>query len=835
MRFAKFLGILLLLVLLPFAVVELFGGPIARQVVQALNRRLQTEIVIEHYDLSLLRAFPYLAADLRGVTVAGSDGSRLLEADHLSCMLNLGSLFGKIRISGILVEDGKLQLFTDRDGNTNYQLAGYTSVGDRAEEGGDAGAEGVEFAAERARLNNVVLIYQDAQLNVDALVTVDRATFSGDFGAAKYLLETEANLRVDYIDQGGYRYLDGKEFTLESVTAIDHALGGYEFSPLRITSGDLTLETTGFVTPTEDGLTTALNISSTSGNLADVLQLLPPSYTGSLADWETRGRLSLSTAVNGAWTRSTYPRIDGKLEFTDGRLDSPRMNVGARNIDLAATFAYVNGPRGGVQTLAVERLTGTFSGEPFDLKLRLEDLEDPRITFAADGSLPLATLPAMLGEGAVSRSDGVMHFRDVTLSGYYRDMVDARRMGRVSSAGTIRLVDGEFTVNDKVLFLPSGELKLLDNAVEVTDLAFAMEETRAVLSGRATNLIPVLFADSLNSRDAALEFTATLSGTVIDVGELLALSGPAEEAAPTAIPAETTRRVRLTDLLDGRFEAEVEAWTWDEMHGENFRGQLICTPGQLTLRGLTEAMAGAFRLDATTYFRETNRVDARITASKVDAEEFFYQSGNFGQEVLTADHLKGELNARILLELAFDDRGEIDYDRLHVLAGLEILDGELRDFPMLENFAFALKSGDLERVRFTHLANYFEISKRTIYIPAMLIRSSAINLTLSGRHTFDQELEYYVKVNAGQVIANKISRHDRALEVLPALNGLFNLYYTIRGPLESYVVDSDKRAVKADFIRSEALRNRIKQALDLRFQQPIELLPPVDDEDIAID
>ena len=81
---------------------------------------------------------------------------------------------------------------------------------------------------------------------------------------------------------------------------------------------------------------------------------------------------------------------------------------------------------------------------------------------------------------------------------------------------------------------------------------------------------------------------------------------------------------------------------------------------------------------------------------------------------------------------------------------------------MLENFAFALKAGDLERVRFTRLANFLEIRDRTIYIPAMFIQSSAINLTLSGSHTFDQYLEYYIKVNAGQVIANKISRHDRS-------------------------------------------------------------------------
>ncbi len=825
MRFLKLTGLtLLVLLLLPFLAVQLFGGSIARQVVRALNSRLQTEIVIEEYDLSLLRSFPYLSADLRGVTVEGSDGSELLAADRLGCLLDLSSLFGKVRITGIRIENGKLQLFTDRDGNTNYQLAGYTSVGDQ---GADAGARAVEFAAERARLRNVVLVYQDARLKTDVLLTVADATFSGDFGNREYVLQTHAELRIAYVDQDGYRYLDQQDVTLESTTTVNNEVGGYAFAPLHLQAGDLELEATGYLTPTDDGLTTALTISSSSGNLEDVLQLVPPAYAGALTDLETRGSLLLSAAVNGAWTSSSYPRIDGRLSFADGRVGSPRMDVSARDLDLQATFAYLDGPRGGVQTFAIEQLTGTFSGEPFDLKLRLEDLEDPRITFSADGSLPLSTLIAFLGNDRLSGVDGLLRFRGLTLGGRYADMVVPRQMGRVSSTGLLTLEDGEVTLGDQTIYLPEGTLELSDNRLSVTGLAVRMDETDLQFSGTATNLIPVLFADSLNSQDAALQFEATLTGSRLDLKEVLSLSGPADSVSATA-PAP---RAPLTDFLNGRFAATLDAWSWDKMHGEEFRGELEFRPGRLDVRGMSAAMDGQFRLDATSYFQLPSLIEARVAAEGVDAEEFFYQSGNFDQEVLTSENIEGSMNARLLLDIYYDSLGTVDYDRLHVLASVEILDGELHDFAMLENFAFALKSGDLERVRFTRLANFFEIADGTLYIPSMYIQSSAINLTLSGSHTFDQYLDYYVKVNAGQVIANKISRHDDRLEVLPARNGLFNLYYTIKGPLENYAVESDKRAVKVDFQRSESRRDRIRRALEIRFQTPIELRPPTGEED----
>ncbi|MEM9930970.1 MAG: hypothetical protein AAF840_14205, partial [Bacteroidota bacterium] len=102
---------------------------------------------------------------------------------------------------------------------------------------------------------------------------------------------------------------------------------------------------------------------------------------------------------------------------------------------------------------------------------------------------------------------------------------------------------------------------------------------------------------------------------------------------------------------------------------------------------------------------------------------------------------------------------------------------------------------------------------------------SALNLEISGSHTFNNYLDYFIKVNAGQAIANKIGRHDRALEILPARrNGFFNLYYTVNGPLESYAVESNKRAVKNDFSRSEYRKNRVRRQLAELFAEPIELL-----------
>ena len=842
MRFLRLLGVTLLALLgLAFLVVQLFGGSIARRVVTSLNQEIQTPLTIGTYDLSLWRAFPHLAVDLQDVYVAGSDGSELLVAQHLACVLDLSSVFGDVRITGIRIREGQLQLLTDRDGNTNYQVT-HTSLGDQAVgQQAPGGAAGGNFLVEAAQLAEVRVVYRNAQLRTEAHFTVRKAAFSGKFGTNDYLLTTQADLDIDYVDQEAIRYLDRKALTLGGQLTIDHATGTYALTPLTLYAGRLEVAATGTLTTTADGLRTNLRLSSNAGNLEDVFAFLPPAYARPLADLETRGAFRLATDITGTWTATTYPRLNGALSLHDGRLGSPRMNVGARDLELRATFAYLDGPRGGVQTLAVEQLTGNFRGRPFDLQLRLEDLHDPYITFRGEGSLPLSALPAFLPEGVVEEADGLLHLDGLALSGHYADMLEARRMGRVSSSGTIRVEGIDLAYYGRPLRLATGRLDLADNALTVTDLSLQLDHTDVRLNGSGSNLLPVLFADSLNTRDAALRFDAHLTGDFLDLTQLLALSEPAGGRADGAGPAADSlirrgiehRRARLTDLLHGTFRTELNGWSYEGLHGKDFRGQFAFLPGRLDVRGVTDAMDGQFRVAAITYFADLTQLDLCLTAERVAADEFFRQFANFDQEFLTADHLSGRMNARLLIDLPYDSLGAIDYDELHVFGSLDIADGELRDFELLENFAFALKAGDLERVRFTRLANVFEITERTIYLPTMLIQSSAINLTLSGRHTFDQDLDYAIKVNAGQVLANKLSRHDRTLEVLPARNGLFNMYYTLRGPLETYTVRTDKRAVKADFRRSTYRGARIRRTLTERFRTPIELPIFQDDDTVS--
>jgi len=196
------------------------------------------------------------------------------------------------------------------------------------------------------------------------------------------------------------------------------------------------------------------------------------------------------------------------------------------------------------------------------------------------------------------------------------------------------------------------------------------------------------------------------------------------------------------------------------------------------------------------------------------------QCENFGQDVITDKNLRGRLSGKVALWTYWTDTGDFDYDKLRVLADVHGTNGEVIDLKMLEDFSTFVHIEDLRRVKFTDLQNYIEISKQELYLPAMLIQSNALNLTISGKQSFNNDIDYKLKVNAGQVLLNRIKKHDNDLDPLPAEKGMFNLFYTIVGNLDKYDMKRSKKAVKAEFERSESRKKSISSALEAEFAVP---------------
>jgi hypothetical protein len=67
-------------------------------------------------------------------------------------------------------------------------------------------------------------------------------------------------------------------------------------------------------------------------------------------------------------------------------------------------------------------------------------------------------------------------------------------------------------------------------------------------------------------------------------------------------------------------------------------------------------------------------------------------------------------------------------------------------------------------------------------MPAMFIQSNALNLLVGGEYGFNHDLDFKLKINAGQVLANKFKKYNPDKPAIKAKQqGIFNIYAHIFG------------------------------------------------------
>lgn len=838
-KFAKrlfIIGSIFLLATLGIAAVltAIFEDQIGQKLITEVNKQLETELSIDKFDLGIITTFPNVSANMRGIELRGSDEGTLLEASNLSFRFGLLSLLGsKIKIKSVVLSDAMANVIIDRKGQANYNIFKTTEKEGAKEEG----SGGPTISLKTARLKNVNIRYADARSKNDISARIEDANFSGEFSSKQFSLTSDADLFSKAIQIDGKPYLVKRNLGYDAKIKVDLEAKKYEIESFELDVEKNLFSVDGVVESWDDGSTYLdLFFSSKKSNLGSILKSLPKEYLKSLQDFDSNGNFVFEASIKGKTTATQSPEVKVELTMNNGKITSPRLDGALKDVSFFATYTNGRYKKNSSSSFEVRDFKGYFNRELFELNLQVDNFDDPDIDFIMDGVIPLNVAYGLFNNPKITKGSGEIEFKNIQLKGRYKDMISTSRIARVTAGGQLEFDDASLTINDEKLTLDRGTLTLENNTLSIDGLKLEGAGTELQFNGAAFNTIPVLFKDSLNTQKAELEFQADLQSDKLDIDRLLhyfAISEAETQAPEPVVDSIKTvniqKRELATHLFKGTFNAVIKDFNYNLIEGKDFIGKFEIDNGELLIDGKTTAMGGDFDLDGRVFFEEEPYLKAKVACQAIDVKEFFRQAENFGQDVLTFKHVEGTLEAKILINAYWDQGGNFQQEKLRVLTGFGITDGELANFEMLEQFATFVKIKDLRRIKFTNMENFLEIRKQRLYIPAMFIRSNALNITVNGEHSFDNEIKYNLKVNAGQVLANRFKRHDDDLRPVKAgKKGFFNLHYQILGSIEQYNFKSAKKQVKSDFELSEHRKREVKDALEKEFG-PIYLVQEPED------
>lgn len=787
-----FIGVLLLLaILIPI----LFEDKIKALFIAELNKNLATEVTLNEEDIhiSIFKHFPEASVIFNHVGIRESfprSQKNFLEAEEISLLFNIrGILRGDYTIEHIVVRKGYCRLITDKKGNINYRFW---------KDSEDTSASSFRMQLDKVDLYDMQVQYLDYAYNQDIECMVHDCAFSGNFTDAQYTMEATGNVLSKRIRIGNDNYLVNKECAINTKLLVDVAADAYTFEKGSVTVDENTFLLDGKIALAGDDHYDLL-IKGDEINLTGLMLLLPGNISSNLDALQTKGDIDFTTTIKGYYTKTKNPQID--IDFAVHKGSIRHEKFGGKLDDMSFSGKFTNGAKqhDATSSIRIQDFTATREGQPVRMALTYTNFSNPYIDLQLNGTLPASLIIPMAMPDA-GNVEGMIALNNIAVRGAIRTFNESA--GDAPPTGSISFTDVAFQLNDQRVAIPAGTAVVSNNTINLQQITLEAAGSTLFTDLEISNWIQHIFP---TTNTPALFIAGNVRADKFDVNGLLQLVGSNDQSEGSAetVNASSPGTTAAEDPLNisGRIAMNCGALTYDQLKLENVRMQVKLAPGLVILEDVQGGtMEGTFNMQAS--FRTLPNGDFMLQTSgqinSVDVQELFRQLDNFDQDDLTDKHLRGKLTANLYdVTVAWDNQYHLKEESIYALCDMRIENGELIDYQPLESLSAFVKLSDLKHITFSTLENKIEIKNRVVILPAMQIKSNAMDLYMSGKHTFDNGVDYQFRLSLADLMVRKYLGGNKQKDTYEEdAEGGVNVYVSMTGTVDDPVMKYNKREAK---------------------------------------
>jgi len=789
------LGLVLLTsgLLLGFVFDEAIKGVFIRE----LNRNLAVPVRVseENIRFSVLRDFPDASLSFTDLSMRESVADSqedFLHIERLALRFSLRDLLAKrYRIRRIDLENGQINLRRLKDGSVNYHFWKPSE---------DTAARQVDLNLEQLALRNVRVLYNDEKTARQSDVEVLRGLISGSLVYKAFDAVVDVELiphQVPLRDKiAGFT----EPWILEGRLVGDYGLRSYQLDGLTLQSGLGKLLVDGkFSTGKNSALDLVLKGEKLS--LATLLEWAGPLGLKLPSDpkggqWSGKGDLALSGQIRSDKKQGAKPELTIEFGLRDGKLTHKGLGIDLDALRFEGSYTSSGG-----STLVLRELEMRQSGALLRANLSVKQFRDPVLDLEAKGSLSLAMLGPWLPPD-LQDVQGRVELEEVRIRGKVRDLQEGA-IQPAQAAGRIRFDGVSARWRDSDWGIAQGEIWLEDDKMVLKDLRLSGAGSRVTLNGTVRNGLAALLLPAGTSPIPSLQGRATAD--VFDLGALLKTLRRPGTGGPS--PGEKTAKM-LLPRFSGSLQTEVNTFRYGDVLLEDLEALWQFTPGYWrTSSWRGNGMGG--QVDVGVSVRQTARtgilLDLEGKVNGVRIEECFRQFHDFGQKELTSQNLKGSVSGTLHhLQAEWDGAGRFLPNELLLHSDVVIRDGALINYAPVEALSRFIRVEELRNIRFSAMQNTVQIINSKINIPVMNIQSNALNLSLTGTHSFSGWLDYQVKVSLFEILGKKFSRNapeNAAYTELEKTGGMA-IYVSMQGTADDLAMVYNRKDTREVFRES---------------------------------
>ncbi|MBW8050086.1 MAG: DUF3971 domain-containing protein [Cytophagales bacterium] len=825
----------------------LYQDKIINLCVAEINKHLKTKIFADKISLSVFDKFPNVSISFNRIVIEGSNmedarlpklqrrqGKCLVKAKDIFCTFNIKDLIsGNYVIDEIWLEDAKIFLRIDEDGNNNFTIF----------EPGITGASEnklFSFDLQKIYFKNVLFLF-DNQQSKQAVHFLSTGTNAGLRYEGDLLnISLNGNLFLYKIQLNKSTWFSKKNISLECDLIYNKKNEILKINPsvLQVENSEFGIKgkwVGGRGTKDKQKIDYInLSIDGKKTTAQTILSLLPGDLYEKFSVYKSKGSVYFSGKIIGNISETATPAIDILFGFnnasfylplkaTVGQAGMPDSKHSIKKVNLAGKFSNGKKHNQSSSSLTLSGIKAELDGKPLKGSFLIKNFDSPYISFNIDANIDIATLLAYYPNDRIDQADGTLKI-NMDLSGGLEQLKQINLSKNFNTSGEFSLRNFDLTLKNISLNFKNfnGNFLFNKNDIAATNFSGKIGSSDFLINGFFKNLLPYLLFE-----DQTLFMEADLRSDLLDLDELLATDYTdfLNERNGAQRTSGEGREYRLSVSPDLSFAlgCNIGSVKFRRFRGKNITGKLIVVDQVVSSDNISFNVGGG-KLNISGMINAKGRNEIAVTTKagfeKIHIDSIFYIFENFNQDFITDKHLKGQISARAIVNMFFDSNLKVNYDKLIADIDASIANGQLVNFEPMRKLSKFLDEKRLADLKFSELRNSIHIEDRTIFFPEMEIRSNVSAISVMGAHGFDQSIDYKLKI--------PLKNYKIKDKVFGAIEedeqGVATLYLTIKGTTDDYKITYDKERVKVRIRRS--WQNEKEEFTDLFKRKPIEAVVP---------
>lgn len=718
------------------AILLVFKDDIKKYALEEANKYLNKQVHVGYIDIGFIKTFPSVTLSFDDVLVHSRyDTIQTLDtaiyAKKIDLRFNPLDFFkGKYDVNRIDVSDAILNLSVLEEGLVNYDFLTPSE---------NEKATPFEFNLEKINLINTDFSYSNKATEQFYSGYFKSLNLEGSFTEKQFVLDAKTTFDVKKINSKSVTLIENQAAECHILIKMDQINDVFAIKAADLKINKLPFNIQGEVS--QDSIN--FYIGAKELNLVDVANNFSLQELDVVNKVQGKGQVNFELFIKGKRENTTAPAINADFNIKNGSLTDQGFSLTNINVE----GSYSNGANQKEEQILLSKINFITLNEQFSGRVSIKNFDKPRLTGKAKGRVDLSALHRLFGPFGMTHLsgniaiDGDFDFGLNSSNFHYRNI----RIYHLTSKVNFSNITAQFVDDERILKLQKGGVVFSNHRATVSDLLFSLNNSSLHLEGDINNI-----TNYFNGKEA-LVFSANLSSEALFIDDLAAQN--------------ETPKVKdwiLPDDILGKLRLNLKKVEYSGHQYKEIKGDVHLNKHEINFPNIEGVLSGAHVKGNLKIVEQSPMyilVETNLKTNKLLFSPIFKEWNNFNQHVITADNIRGQASASVHFKSPFDlFKGEIVMKDLEATAKIGITNGALVGVKTFKEITESLRESganllisrarinDFEKrllnLQFDSFENEFTIKNGVLTIPKMDIRSNALDVSLEGTHSFNNDIDY---------------------------------------------------------------------------------------------